>query len=170
MILQIIIIFVAICLIAIIINGIDDCSRIKRIAIRSKRIAIPFKESMDLIHIPIVTFTNNNVKLHFLLDTGSDDSYISPSVLPSLILKNKIASSNKILGAGNEIASDEIVIVDLLYKTEIFETPLRVANLPNVFSEKGVRGITIHGVLGSIFFERHKYQIDFDTYEAYPKK
>ena len=43
---------------------------------RDKRLTIPFKESMDLLSMPIITFENNGAKLHFLLDTGSNNSLI----------------------------------------------------------------------------------------------
>ena len=38
---------------------------------------ISFKEGLDLTELPIVTFNQGDVKLHFLLDTGSNISFIN---------------------------------------------------------------------------------------------
>ena len=42
---------------------------------------ISFKEAMDLAELPVVTFYNGDVKLNFLLDTGSNISYINKSIV-----------------------------------------------------------------------------------------
>ena len=45
---------------------------------------VSFQEAMDLVELPIITVQNNNTKINLLLDTGSNSSYISPSVLKGL--------------------------------------------------------------------------------------
>ena len=143
---------------------------VKDYKIKSKRVLIPFKESMDLVHLPIVTFINNDVRLHFILDTGADDSYISEEILPSLIIKDqKSLCSHSVTGMSSDASADSLVTLDLSYKNEVFETPALVMKFHNMFEQGHVKGIKIHGVLGSIFFEKHKYHIDFENYEAYPK-
>ena len=60
------------------------CATIAHIidVIRRKKIdpaigKISFRESMDLVQLPIVTFMNNGKKLNFLLDTGASYSSIN---------------------------------------------------------------------------------------------
>ena len=46
--------------------------------------AISLKEALDLTGLPIVTFKNNSRNFNFLLDTGSNDSYVDSSILGKL--------------------------------------------------------------------------------------
>ena len=42
-----------------------------------------------------------------------------------------------------------------------------VTDLTRILGGDTIRGIPVHGILGSIFFERHKYHINYENYEAY---
>ena len=46
-----------------------------------KKFNISFKEAMELVELPIITFYNKGQKLNFLLDTGSNDCIIDSSNL-----------------------------------------------------------------------------------------
>lgn len=138
---------------------------------KHKRIAIPFKESMDLINVPVVTFINNNIKLHFLLDTGSDSSFIKEDVLDSLNIKSRSNDGAPIITGGGEVLSAGIVSFDISYKNQTFENDFEVANMTQIWEDLTEEvGVTIHGILGSKFFEKYKYQIDFEDLSAYSKK
>ena len=56
---------------------------IREIVVKN-RSKISFMESMNLTDLPVITFTNNDTKLNFLLDTGSDSSYINNSILNNI--------------------------------------------------------------------------------------
>ena len=73
MVLEIIGIMLAVVILSIIINGVEDYCR------QSKRVNMSFKEAMDLVELPVVTFLNGKEKLNFLLDTGSNISQINSS-------------------------------------------------------------------------------------------
>ena len=45
---------------------------------------ISFRESMDLMELPVITLRYKGIKLNFLLDTGSNDSFISNSAFDKL--------------------------------------------------------------------------------------
>ena len=60
---------------AIIINGIEDYCKQKN------RINMSFKEAMDLVELPVVTFYNGDKKFNFLLDTGATISVINSNIL-----------------------------------------------------------------------------------------
>lgn len=81
MILEIIGIMLAVFILAIIINGIEDYCK------QRKKVNMSFKEAMDLVELPVVTFFNGDKKLNFLLDTGSNISQINSSILPLLDYK-----------------------------------------------------------------------------------
>jgi hypothetical protein len=131
---------------------------------------IPFKESIDLVGLPIVTFTNNGEKLHFLLDTGSDDSHIVPTVLNKLLIINKQDSDNPIITAGGSIQSVGDVTLGITYKNHTFINTFKVSDMEDVFKEAfGDKGIVVHGILGSIFFNKYNYILDFEELQATSK-
>lgn len=129
---------------------------------------IPFKESMDLINLPVVTFVNNNNKLHFLLDTGSDDSFITSSVVNLLKVKS---SSNKVssIQTGNGVISSlGMITLDISYLDSSYENTFIVSDLDSSFKNiADSRGIQIHGIIGSLFFRRYGYKLDFKKLAAY---
>lgn len=136
-----------------------------------KTTSIPFKESMELVRLPIVTFKNGNTKLHFLLDTGSDDSFITSSILKKVKIKGELNKVTSIATGGGNISSKGIVIIDIQYKDKVFENTFIVSDMDEAFqSAVGNRGVHLHGILGSVFFERYKYMIDFKEMTAYSKK
>lgn len=136
-----------------------------------KTTSIPFKESMELVRLPIVTFKNGNTKLHFLLDTGSDDSFITSSILKKVKIKGELNKVTSIATGGGNINSKGIVIMDIQYKDKVFENTFIVSDMDEAFqSAVGNRGVHLHGILGSVFFERYKYMIDFKEMTAYSKK
>ena len=76
MFLQILFIAFITVIVAVIINGIERYHK------KNDTTTISFKEAMDLVELPIITFYNCNTKLNFLLDTGSNNSHINKKMLP----------------------------------------------------------------------------------------
>lgn len=129
---------------------------------------IPFKESMDLINLPVVTFVNNNNKLHFLLDTGSDDSFITSSIVSLLDIKGKDDKMSNIQTGNGVISSMGRVTLDISYLDSSYENTFIVSDLDSSFKNiNDSRGIQIHGIIGSLFFRRYGYKLDFKKLAAY---
>lgn len=129
---------------------------------------IPFKESMDLINLPVVTFINNNTKLHFLLDTGSDDSFITSSVVDLLDIKSNDSKISNIQTGGGIISSRGRVTLDISYLDSSYENTFIVSDLDSSFKNiADSRGIQVHGIIGSLFFRRYGYKLDFKKLAAY---
>lgn len=130
---------------------------------------ISFKESMDLVELPVVTFYNGNKKLNFLLDTGSNLTYINKSVLPELSYE-KSDKTNSIIGIEGVPRNGELCKMTLSYRNQVFEEDFCINDLDNAFNiVKQESGVQIHGILGSKFFEKYKYVIDFKDLIAYIK-
>ena len=130
---------------------------------------ISFKESMDLTELPVITFVNNNVKLNFLLDTGSNNSFINKSILNMLDYKELNGASNIIGFEGNKI-ENSICEMKIGYKDYIFDTTFNIADLDASFNViKQEDGVQLHGILGSLFFQKYKYVLDFQSLIAYMK-
>lgn len=129
---------------------------------------IPFKESMDLINLPVVTFVNNNIKLHFLLDTGSDDSFITSSVIDLLNVKSRSNKISNIQTGNGVISSLGIITLDISYIDSSYENTFIVSDLDSSFKNVAdTKGIQIHGIIGSLFFRKYGYKLDFKKLAAY---
>ena len=148
--------------IAFIINTIDDIRK-------RDNSKISFKEAMDLVELPVVTFYNGDTKLNFLLDTGSNVSYINSSIIPLLVHEKTDKEMNTIGIEGNKV-SNQFCKMSVAYKNQVFEEEFSIADLDEAFGVvKQESGVQIHGILGSKFFERYKYVLDFKELIAYIK-
>lgn len=164
MVLKIVIILLAVILLAIIINGAEDYCKQK------KRENMSFREAMDLVELPVVTFYNKDTKLNFLLDTGSDLSYINKSVLSSLEYEEGNESRN-IISVGGNSQSLGCCDMTVTYRNQKFVDRFYISDLDEAFGAiKAETGVQIHGILGSKFFAKYKYILDFEDLIAYSKK
>lgn len=136
---------------------------------REERVTISFKEAMNLVELPIITFTNNNVKLNFILDTGSNISHINSTVLDKLDYKVGKTKYNT-TGFTGDSQKSTTCVMSLYHNGIEFKNTFAVSNLDAAFGAvKQQSGVTVHGILGSIFFAKYKYILDFDKLKAYPK-
>ena len=162
MILEIIGVVILVLVIAFIANTIDDIRK-------RNNSKISFKEAMDLVELPVVTFYNGDTKLNFLLDTGSNVSYINSSIIP-LLVHEKIGKEMDTIGIEGNKVSNQFCKMSVTYKNQIFEEEFSIANLDEAFGVvKQESGVQIHGILGSKFFEKYKYILDFKELTAYIK-
>ena len=130
---------------------------------------ISFKESMDLTELPVITFVNNNVKLNFLLDTGSNNSLINKSILNMLDYK-ELDGTSKLIGVEGNNIKNSICEMKIEYKDYVFDTTFNIADLDTPFNViKQEDGVQLHGILGSLFFQKYKYVLDFQSLIAYMK-
>lgn len=160
MILEIIGVVILVLVVAFIANTIDDMRK-------KNNSKISFKEAMDLVELPVVTFYNGDKKLNFLLDTGSNVSYINSSIIPLLDHEKTDKEMNTIGIEGNKV-SNQFCKMSVTYKNQVFEEEFSIADLDEAFSVvKQESGVQIHGILGSKFFERYKYVLDFKELIAY---
>lgn len=160
MILEIIGVVILVLVVAFIANTINDMRK-------RNNSKISFKEAMDLVELPVVTFYNGDKKLNFLLDTGSNVSYINSSIIPLLDHEKTDKEMNTIGIEGNKV-SNQFCKMSVTYKNQVFEEEFSIADLDEAFSVvKQESGVQIHGILGSKFFERYKYVLDFKELIAY---
>lgn len=163
MVLKIVVILLVVILLAIIINGAEDYCRQK------KRENMSFREAMDLVELPVVTFYNKDTKLNFLLDTGSDLSYINKSILSSLEYK-EVNESRNIISVGGNSQTFGCCDMTVTYRNQKFIDRFYISDLDEAFRAiKAETGVQIHGILGSKFFAKYKYILDFESLVAYSK-
>lgn len=138
----------------------------------SEKNKISIKESIDLTNLPIITLQEGDLKLNFLLDSGSTNSHISESCAETLLgIPVTINEFNYLTSTGKDTVSKMIESV-LKYKNKEFKTNLLVnKGLDSAFLEiKKENGVQLHGILGSDFLREHKYTLDFSKLAVYYKK
>lgn len=134
--------------------------------------SISFMETFNLTEIPIVTFLAGDTKINFLLDTGSSKSFIAKD-FSNLITGDEIVDCMNLTSAtGTEQVTCKVIDTTLTYKDRDYSVTLWVnEGLNSAFADlKSTQGITLHGILGSDFLDKHSYVLDFKKYIAYPKK
>lgn len=131
---------------------------------------ISFREAMDLTGFPIITFYIGERKLNFILDTGSNVSFINKDCIEN-IPHNKINKTTCVTGFKSDNEEKPFAHFEFYYKEHKFEDEFCVVDLSTSFGQiKQHSGVTLHGLLGSKFFQKYKYVINFDELAAYSKK
>ena len=136
------------------------------VRIKKKEI-MEFKTSMELSGLPIITFYQGEKAYNFLLDTGSNVSYVNCKsdlkVVPTGI-------KDTFMGSSGVDAECEQVIVRF-YRNEIkYEHAMNSADLNTAFTElKKEYGILVTGLLGNDFFTKYRYCLDFKELVAYQR-
>lgn len=141
------------------------------IRVRNKT-KMSFMEAFNLTEMVIVTFMNNGRKLNFLLDTGSDSSYISRSAYNKGITGKKIEPKNiNIVGSAGSSSSVETILAPLVYKDTIYDIEINVLDsLDDSFAAvKNDCGVQLHGLLGNDFLNKYNFVIDFEELTVYNK-
>lgn len=139
-----------------------------------ERNKMSFMEAFNLTEMTIVTLFNDGHKLNFLLDTGSNDAYISKSAsqIEGLSFKNIKAEGISVTGSMGTCNSTEAIRIPLTYKDYTYNTDLYILDsLDDSFkSIKESDGVQLHGILGTLFLQKHNFVLDFDELVAYKKK
>lgn len=164
MVLEIVGMLLAVIILAVIINGIEDYCK------QRKRVDMSFKEAMDLVDLPVITFYNNGNKFNFLLDTGATMSVIDSNALNNLS-HEKLNSEGTLFGMeGNKVNVSHVKAL-LEYKGRNYEEEFQVVDMSAAFGQvKAESGVSLSGILGSLFFKRYQYVLDFEGLIAYSKK
>ena len=164
MVLEIIGALIAVVVLAVIINGIEDYCKY------NKRVSISFKEALDLVDLPVITFYNDNKKFNFLLDTGATISVIDSNVLDRFT-HTELDYTGTLYGMEGNKQDVSYVRAQLDYKNKSYEEDFQVADLSAAFSQlKSTSGVTLSGILGNSFFTKYQYVLDFNSLIAYSSK
>lgn len=132
--------------------------------------AISFKQGFDLTELPICTFYQGEKKFNFLLDTGSNSCIIDSNVLDQ-IKSTVINTKTSLYGLEGTKIDVSMCKIALDYKDNTYEFEYLIKDMGEPFNNiKQDTGVTLHGILGSKFFNKFKYVLDFDELIAYSKK
>lgn len=137
--------------------------------------AVSIAETLKSLGLPMVSFTDGDKILAFILDTGSDSSHINRTVVKELGLETFpiIPKEGKVnvVSTGNGImeASNERCRIKLSLEGFDFNVEFSVENLDPVFNFiRENDGVQVHGILGTNFLRANNWTIDFANNMAYP--
>lgn len=137
---------------------------------KRKHTCIDFSAGYNLTDLPITTFYQGEVKLNFLLDTGSNNNIINESALKDIKYSETNRSAN-VYGMDGVNHSCSFYTIDIEYQGFHCPANFMVCNMETAFGNiKRETGVTIHGILGSRFFKECKSILDFSEFKAYFKK
>lgn len=130
---------------------------------------ISFKAGFDLTDLPVVTFHQGDKRFNFLLDTGSNCNIIDKNIL-SEIKSKPVQSNDTLFGLeGHKTAVDKCEIT-LYFNDKGYTYDYIINDMSEPFGHlKADNGVTLHGILGSRFFNKFKYVLDFEKLIAYSK-
>lgn len=127
-----------------------------------------FKQSMELCDMPIVTFYIGDRKLNFVLDTGCVQSMLDADIIDKYKLDiNYTKETFEVWGANGKCSTDKMGVLGFYSNNKKFEeTFVCSSTIKHTFSWlKQNKGVTVHGLLGSNFFNTYKYILDFNKLE-----
>lgn len=129
-----------------------------------------FREAMDLTNLPIVTFYQKDNKFNFLLDTGSSLSVINKASLDNII-HHKSNKTGDLFGVDGIKREVSYASIDLTYKGYTYKEEFQVLDMQEAINQiKAESGVNMIGIIGSDFFRKYKYILDFNELIAYSKK
>ena len=126
-----------------------------------------FMESLKLTGFPIISFENNDKFINLLLDTGSNNSIINTNTLEDLIY-TELPGNTAIYGLNGEDQPGGYIELPLKYKDKTYYMNCLSVDMERTFKKmKQHFGVTVHGILGTDFFDKYKYVLDFNEMVAY---
>ena len=132
--------------------------------------SISFKQAMDLTDLPIVTMFQGENKFNLLLDTGSTDNVIDSNVL-SNIVHERIDYKGTLTGLDGIKSDVSACNISFSYGEREYPYTYLVRDMKPAFDMmKQDYGVTLHGIIGSKFFNKYRYVLDFASLIAYSKK
>lgn len=135
-----------------------------------KGTVIDFKSIMELTGVPMITFYQKDKKYNFIVDTGSNVTYINGA---SGIEYTPIDNSKEtFIGAGGTSNSEcTMGLVSLSRNGDNFDFNARVADLEAPFIDfQQTFGVKAHGLLGNDILRNKHYCIDFKECVIYERK
>lgn len=131
---------------------------------------ISFGPGFALTELPIISLYQGENHFNFLLDTGSNDSIIDSNILDKLEY-DMSDKQNSLFGMEGNKEIVSICNITLSYNGVDFPYEYNIRDMSAAFgSIKIESGVTLHGIIGSKFFNKYKYVLDFESLIAYAKR
>ena len=140
------------------------------ILFKKKESEMSFGEALDLTGLPIVTFTQGEHKLNFLLDSGANKSVINSDHLKAL-RHTPTGEKCTVFGMEGNSVETYFTTIPFTYKNKSYTEEFQVVDLNSAINQvKAESGVNFIGIIGNSFLQKYKYVLDFDENKAYTKK
>lgn len=162
MILKIVLALIIVTFIAVLVNGVEDYNS------HNRTNKLSFKGSVDSLTIPIVTLFNNGKAFNFVVDTGANYSVINAEYLKLFDAKIIKGITGKVYGIDGNQQDVYYARIQLSQYTDNFVEEFQIFDIQSMCDNlKEENGVEIVGILGSSFFQRYKFIIDFNELNMY---
>lgn len=129
-----------------------------------------FQAAMALCRLPVVTFFQGDKSFNFLLDTGSSNCVVDTSIINEIEHK-VINKTSNMFGLEGNPKEASMCRITLYYNQNPFPFEYVIQDMSSAFSLiKQETGVTLHGIIGTPFFNKYKYVLDFAELVAYSKQ
>jgi len=133
---------------------------------KKPQITASFKDSVNLLKVPVITFTNNNQQFYFLIDSGASHSIININSIANFKYQ-EVNGNSRVYGVdGNKLTATRVV-VELRKKDYFFVNEFNVLHVGGLDNIKAKYGIEIAGLVGGDFLKKYEFLIDFKKLRYY---
>lgn len=131
--------------------------------------SISFWETFKLTGLPIITLTQGNKNLNFIFDSGSDHNIIDQSILSSLD-HQLLNVDGSVFGVNGKLDKTKVCSITLSHKDKEYPANYLVCDMSgSVKRLKDLYGVNVHGLIGTEFFHKYQYVLDFKELIAYSR-
>lgn len=135
---------------------------------KKRKINISFRETMRLTGLPVIIMEIQGNMLNFVIDTGSSKSIIDSNIVNDFNISYDSIAETSLMGSEGIKSKAILGNITSIYEDEEYTITALIKDMKKPFDQfKKTRGLTVHGLLGSDFLEKYKYNIDFENYLAY---
>lgn len=132
-----------------------------------EKFKVSFKKHFKKVNVPLIKMKINGQLRYFLVDTGSEMNVLSNEMfetLPKESYSKVVGQSVEITGFTGKTDEKPVILTNLSFKNDKYEDiSFIVSDLSYVFNYiKDNSKIEIAGILGSYFFNKYRWSIDFD--------
>ena len=130
-------------------------------------LSFSFSKGFTSPNLPIVTFTQGETEINFIIDTGSDDNVINKEALK--FIKHDMVEHNGTLAGVGGVFKVEACTIAFQLGAENFSAKFIISDhLKEAFDNiRKAHAIPLHGMLGSKFLRQNKIVLDFNNMTAY---
>lgn len=119
---------------------------------------VSFEESYNKVGLPVIDLYNDNYKINFLVDTGSDANFIDENILKYVHYTDASESRGVLCASGTTEA--KAVYITLNDRENLIVEKFFVINMSSMNNE---HNMDINGILGSKFCSDAKFVIDYSN-------
>jgi predicted aspartyl protease len=131
---------------------------------------LEFNNDYNNHKIPVIKLCFEGEKYNFLIDTGADVNLLNKSVFNEITKGNVETLTNGMIQTASSEVKSEKADLSFKYINKQFTENFVLFDLDVAFKNMLIdRNIQLHGVLGSEFFKKHRWSVDFDNMVIWTK-